>query len=227
MDTTDKNIIAYRNATRKWSCMNTIILLVCIVSSFMPSNIPGFFFYVPGQSVVPIYKAILGLIAVLLWIVSFFFFGYCCYKAYKIKKAEQRIVADLIFARRVAIGILLGFYSFMVAISGAHLGSYNYADFWENRQYYEYECDEHTIVICETSQMMTGGIHVYQVEDCNIAYEIGRCSTDDGYQNDGKYELKWDENGLYIGYYFDHGYGEELKKEAYFEWIDWEELWNS
>ena len=226
MDKTERNITLYKRMTLKWSCMNTIVLWACIANSFSPSNIPGFFFYIPGQSVVPVCKAIFGVIAVLTWLISFFFFGYCCRKAYKIKQAEQRKVATIIYARRVGIGLLLGLYSLVVALVGVRLGSYNYADFWESRQYFEYECGEHTIVICETSMIKTGSIRVYQVEKGNIAYEIGRCGTDDGYQNDGEYNLKWDEGGLYVGYYFD-GHWEEYKREEYFEWFTWEDVWNS
>lgn len=227
MSKAEKNIHIYQKITFIWSCMNTIILGASVGNSLIPQNIEGFYYYIPGQSVVPICKAIMGLVAIVAWIVSWFFFGYCCYKAYKIKKSDQRKATGIICTRRIGIAVLLGIYSLFVTAVGVDLGTYNHSDFWLSAQYYEYECDEHTIVIRETSEFKVGGFDVYQVEKFNIAYEIGGDATDDGYQNDGEYELKWTEDGLYVGFYFDSGHREELKREVYCEWFEWEDLWNS
>lgn len=62
---------------------------------------------------------------------------------------------------------------------------------YDGDMYYEYTDGNHTIVIEETSFLLSGDFSVYQINEDNTAVGIGGALTDDGYRNYGEYEMEW------------------------------------
>ncbi|MDE6848982.1 MAG: hypothetical protein K2O29_10245 [Ruminococcus sp.] len=75
---------------------------------------------------------------------------------------------------------------------------------WQESDYcpvcYEFTDGQHKIVIEEESFLLYGGGTIYQIDDNNNAFVIGRIDTDDGGRNNGKYDIKWADDGCEITY---------------------------
>ena len=67
--------------------------------------------------------------------------------------------------------------------------------------YYAFSNNGRIIVICEEAFLLGGWGRVYQIDNDNIAIEIGRFGTDDGHKNGGDYKIEWYDDYALIHYY--------------------------
>ena len=84
-------------------------------------------------------------------------------------------------------------------------------------EYYEYCHDDKRIVVCEYSWLLGGWGTVYQVGPDDRMTQIGRFGTDDGYRNQGEYDIKWEEDGISLTYTYDPN-ASEPDKEIFCNW---------
>ena len=84
-------------------------------------------------------------------------------------------------------------------------------------EYYEYCQDDKRIVVCEYSWLLGGFGSVYQITPDDRMIEIGQFGTDDGYRNHGKYDIKWEEDGISLTYTYDP-IASEPDKEIFCNW---------
>lgn len=79
---------------------------------------------------------------------------------------------------------------------------------WQKSDYfpecYEFTNGQHTIVIEEKSFLLYGGGTIYQIDENNNVFVIGRISTDNGGRNHGRYDIEWSGNGCEITYDYDN-----------------------
>lgn len=52
----EKDLEQYRRITRKWLLINSISLVVALVSTLFPGNISIVYFYLPGLAIIPEWK---------------------------------------------------------------------------------------------------------------------------------------------------------------------------
>jgi hypothetical protein len=70
---------------------------------------------------------------------------------------------------------------------------------------FEFSDGEHTVVIEEESWLLGGWGNIYQVNDDGSAQRLSRFSTDDGFRNEGNYDINWHDDSADITY--DNGNG--------------------
>lgn len=70
---------------------------------------------------------------------------------------------------------------------------------------FEFSDGEHTVVIEEESWLLGGWGNIYQVNDDGSAQRLSRFSTDDGFRNEGSYDINWHDDSADITY--DNGNG--------------------
>ena len=87
-------------------------------------------------------------------------------------------------------------------------------------KYYDFSNENRKIVICETSYLLGGWGSVYQIYDDNTAWCIGKFYTDDGYRNNGKYQINWTDDGITVIYDDGSGLGKKHYSEKSFGWVD-------
>ena len=109
--------------------------------------------------------------------------------------------ADIPFARNIVLAVVLIPVSVAVIFFSKTLVTdidWDYAP-----QYYEFNGENHNIVICERSMGLEGLGDVYQVEEDGTAYRIGGFATDGGYRNEGNYTFEWTDEGVTIHFIYD------------------------
>ena len=70
---------------------------------------------------------------------------------------------------------------------------------------FEYTDGQHTMVIKEESWLLGGWGTVYQVEESGKAVVLKGFTTDDGYRNEGNYDIRWSDDSADIT--FNNGQG--------------------
>ncbi len=68
---------------------------------------------------------------------------------------------------------------------------------------FEFTDNKHNIVIEEESWLLGGWGNIYQVYDDGSAKKLNSFSTDDGYRNNGSYEITWYDDHADITFTFD------------------------
>lgn len=118
-------------------------------------------------------------------------------------KSKRKIAKDIFrtWSCVILCYVIFGFSSLMVTTDDL----YDYYPVC-----YEFTDGQHKIVIEEESFLLYGGGTVYQIDDDNNAFVIGHISTDDGGRNNGKYDIKWSDDGCEITY--DYCNGEHTKQ---------------
>ncbi len=76
---------------------------------------------------------------------------------------------------------------------------------------FEFSDGSHTLVIEEKSYLLWGGGTVYQLGSDNKAEIIGNFNTDDGFRNNGAYDIEWFPDHAEIMYKY--GSGDEVQKK--------------
>lgn len=65
---------------------------------------------------------------------------------------------------------------------------------------FEFSDAQHTVVIEEESWLLGGWGNIYQVNDDGSAQRLSRFSTDDGFRNEGNYDINWHDDSADITY---------------------------
>ena len=108
------------------------------------------------------------------------------FKPQKGKQCDEQIRKSYKTARRgAAITLVLaafGVVLYTVVISGL----YDY-----DSKCFEFSDAQHTVVIEEESWLLGGWWNIYQVNDDGSAEYLRGFSTDDGYRNNGNYDIRW------------------------------------
>lgn len=76
---------------------------------------------------------------------------------------------------------------------------------------FEFSDGSHTLVIEEKSYLLSGSGTVYQIVSGNKAEIIGRFNTDDGFRNNGEYDIEWFSDHAEIMYKY--GSDDEVPKK--------------
>lgn len=128
--------------------------------------------------------------------------------------------------KRVLIMFPVGAVFFFISLLGiscvnTYRGTADGSDFvmTYNPEYYEYSHDDKRIVVCEYSWLLGGFGSVYQVTPDDRMIEIGHFGTDDGYRNQGQYDIEWEEDGVRLTYTFDP-IAHDPVKEVFCNWAD-------
>jgi len=114
----------------------------------------------------------------------------------------------------IAVGVSI----FLLLIFSINCEHRNHLSKGYSPEFYEFSNGVRTIVICESSWLLGGWAEVYQIYEDGTAWCIGKLSTDDGYRNEGDYEVVWQEDGVTLIHKAD-SYRDNLY-ECYCAWVD-------
>lgn len=211
----DKKIKKYQKVWKisliVWLIVSILILLLSLVpfeTGFTRDN----FIYENGvisySSMKTDFLAIIDMYALL----STLLFVFMCVISFKLGNGIRR-------AARILLNALVCLFTIFLCFAlGGNLDDDPFSIEY-SPVFYEFSHNEHKIVICEESFLLGGWGTVYQVYEDNSAYPIGSFSTDDGYRNNGKYELEWDKSGVAVTYDFGSG-AENPYDTDYYEFAD-------
>ena len=85
--------------------------------------------------------------------------------------------------------VVISIFAFFMSVSGPML---------DEPKCFEFSDGEHTIVIEEEAFMFGGWGTVYQVEESGKAVVLKGFTTDDGYRNEGNYDIRWSDDSAEI-----------------------------
>lgn len=187
-----------------------IILFVLSFLKFESDHTRHNFTYENGLITFSSWKTVISDIISVYMVVTIVIFIFLCVIAFKCRKNGEAALGKL-FLNFIMI-ILTLFVCFVTC------DNFNDSPFGSeyNPVFYEFTDNKHKIVICEETFLLGGWGTVYQVYEDNTAYPIGSFSTDDGYRNNGNYELEWSDNGINVIY----NYGNKIEKKQFYEFTD-------
>lgn len=91
------------------------------------------------------------------------------------------------------------------------------ADVERSPKCFEFSNGGHTLVIEEKSYLLSGSATVYQLGSGDKAEIIGNFNTDDGFRNNGAYDIEWFPDHAEIMYKFRSGDEEDRKLKVTFK----------
>ncbi len=120
--------------------------------------------------------------------------------AFAILKRKSKQQSDVQIKKWYKSAIKGAVISLVLTAIGAALYAVN-SD-WNDRdpKCFEFTDGKHTIVIEEESWLLGGWGTIYQVNDDDTALKLKGFSTDDGYRNQGNYDIKWHDDSADITY---------------------------